>query len=68
MIGSAIEKYSEAPTERQLHQIEEIQQELKILIERINKIIQENMPRLNELLVANEIPHVFPVKIIKFRQ
>jgi len=68
MIGSAIEGYSEAPKERQLQQIEEKQQELKTLIERINKIIQENIPRLNELLIANEIPHVFPVKIIKFKQ
>jgi hypothetical protein len=68
MIGSAIGGYSEAPTERRLQQIEEKQQELKTLIERINKIIQENIPRLNELLIANEIPHVFPVKIIKFKQ
>jgi photosystem II stability/assembly factor-like uncharacterized protein len=66
MIGSAIESYSEAPTDRQLQQIEEKRQELKTQIERINKIIQENIPRLNELLIANEIPHVFPVKIIKF--
>jgi len=68
MIGRTIGGYSEAPTERQLQQIEEKQQELKTLIERINKIIQENIPHLNELLIANEIPHVFPVKIIKFNQ
>ena len=68
MIGRAIGGYSEAPTERRLQQIEEKQQELKTLIERINKIIQENIPRLNELLIANKIPHVFPVKIIKFNQ
>jgi len=68
LISRAIGGYSEAPTERRLQQIEEKQQELKTLIERINKIIQENIPRLNELLIANKIPHVFPVKIIKFNQ
>ncbi|UCE39965.1 MAG: hypothetical protein JSV17_10815 [Candidatus Aminicenantes bacterium] len=68
MIGSSIEGYSEAPTDRQLMKIEKNQQELKTQIERINRIIQENIPRLNELLIANEIPHVFPVKIIKFNQ
>jgi hypothetical protein len=67
MIGSAIEGYSEAPTERQLQKIEEKQQELETLIQRINKVIQENIPRLNELLIANKIPHVFPAKVIKFR-
>jgi hypothetical protein len=68
MLGSAIGGYSEAPTDRQLQQIKEKQQELKTQIDRINKIIQEDVPRLNELLLANEIPHVFPVKIIKFNQ
>jgi hypothetical protein len=68
MVGRAIERYSEAPTDKQLQQIAEKQQELKTQIDRINNIIQENLPRLNELLVANEIPHVFPVKIIKFDQ
>jgi photosystem II stability/assembly factor-like uncharacterized protein len=68
MIGSVIGGYSEAPTERQLQKIEEKKQELKTLIERINKVIQESIPRLNELLIANKIPHVFPVKIIKFNQ
>jgi hypothetical protein len=68
MIGNVIGGYSEAPTERQLQKIEEKKQELKTLIERINKVIQENIPRLNELLIANKIPHVFPIKIIKFDQ
>ena len=68
MIRSAIERYSEAPTERQIRQVQEKQEELHVLIERINKIIQENIPRLNELLIANKVPHVFPVKIIKFNQ
>jgi photosystem II stability/assembly factor-like uncharacterized protein len=68
IIGNALEGYTEAPTERQLRQIEDNQQELKKLIDRINKIIQENVPRLNELLIAREIPHVFPVKVIKFQE
>ena len=68
MIGSAIGGYSEAPTERQLQKIEEKQQELETLIQRINKVIQENIPQLNELLITNKIPHVFPAKVIKFNK
>ncbi len=67
MIGNALESYTEAPTERQLQQIEDKKQELETLIGRINTIIQENVPRLNEMLIEREIPHVFPVKIIKFQ-
>jgi hypothetical protein len=68
MVRGAIEGYSEAPTERQIRQVQEKKEELQVLIGRINKIIQENIPRLNELLITNKIPHVFPVKIIKFNQ
>jgi photosystem II stability/assembly factor-like uncharacterized protein len=68
IIGNAIGGYSEAPTERQLQKIEEKQRELEILIQRINKVIQENIPQLNEMLIANKIPHVFPAKIIKFNK
>jgi flagellar biosynthesis chaperone FliJ len=68
MLGSAIGGYSEAPTSRQLQRIEEKRSELRTLIDRINKIIQSDIPRLNELLIGNDIPHVFPVKIIKFKQ
>ena len=68
MLESAIGGYSEAPSSRQLQRIEEKRNELETLIERINKIIQSDIPRLNELLIANDIPHVFPVKIIKFKK
>jgi len=68
MIVNAIGGYSEAPTSRQLKQIEKKRDELKTLIEKINKIIQTDIPRLNELLIANKIPYVFPVKIIKFNK
>ena len=67
-VGSAIGGFTEAPTERQLQKIEEKQQDLEDLIERINRVIQENIPRLNELLIANQIPHVFPAKVIKFKK
>jgi len=68
MIGNAIGGYSEAPSSRQLQRIEEKRKELKTSIERINQITQSDIPRLNELLITNNIPHVFPVKIIKFKQ
>ncbi len=66
-LGNAIGGYSEAPTERQLGRMEEKRKELKTLIDRINTVVQKNIPRLNELLTANKIPHVFPVKTIKFK-
>jgi hypothetical protein len=36
------------------------------LIQRVNKIIEEGIPRLNKLLNENNIPHMLPGKTIKF--
>jgi photosystem II stability/assembly factor-like uncharacterized protein len=66
MLGRAIEGYTAAPSARQLQQIEEKKQALDVLIQSINKIIEEDMPRLNRLLNENNIPHMFPGKTIKF--
>ncbi|MDH5743956.1 MAG: hypothetical protein OEZ52_10445, partial [Candidatus Aminicenantes bacterium] len=66
MLGRAIGGYTAAPSDRQLQQIEEKKQALDVLIQRINKIIEEDMPRLNRLLNENNIPHMFPGKTIKF--
>ena len=66
MLGEAIGGYTAAPTDRQIQKIEEKKQELGGLIQRINKIIEESIPRLNKQLNENNIPHMLPGKTIKF--
>ncbi len=66
MLGEAIESYTVAPSGRQVLQIKERKEELGGLIQRINKIIEEGIPRLNKLLNENNIPHMLPGKAIKF--
>jgi len=57
--------YTGAPSERQLRQIEEDSARLKALVERINKIIDQDIPQLNKTLNENNIPHLIPVQKIK---
>jgi photosystem II stability/assembly factor-like uncharacterized protein/prefoldin subunit 5 len=66
LLGEAIASYTAAPTDRQIQQIQEKKDELSGLIQRINKIIEEGIPRLNKLLNENNIPHMLPGKTIKF--
>jgi len=68
MLGREIGGYTEAPSPRQLERIEGKKGELKELIQRINKVIQEDIPRLNRMLNENNIPHLFPGKVIKFME
>ena len=64
-ISRSIEGYTEAPSERQLQQIKTKSEELKVLIEKIKKIIEIDIPKLNKLLNENNIPRLFPEKITK---
>lgn len=57
--------YTGAPSERQVQQISKDSEELKALIERINKIIEVEIPKLNKLLNESNIPRIFPPKKIK---
>jgi len=65
-LGSSIGRYTGAPSERQLSQIEQNSARLKALVERINKIIDQDIPQLNKLMHENNIPHLIPVQKIKF--
>jgi len=65
MLGRSIGGYTGAPSERQVQQISKDSEELKALIERINKIIEVDIPELNKLMNENNIPRIFPPKKIK---
>lgn len=64
-LGRSIGGYTGAPSERQLREIEKNSERLKAIVERINKIIEEEIPRLNKLMSENNIPHILPVEKIK---
>jgi hypothetical protein len=64
-IAQSIERYTEAPTEAELHLIEKKTEELQAVIEQINTIIQSDILLLNRLLIENNIPHLIKKNIIK---
>ena len=64
-VGRSISGYTGAPSERQLKEIAVNEEKLMALVERINKIIDEAIPRLNKLMNENNIPHLPPVPKIK---
>jgi len=61
----SINSYTEAPSERKKSRIKEITNVLKEAVEKINKIIEMEIPAINELLAEKNIPHLFPGKAIK---
>jgi hypothetical protein len=64
-LGRSIGGYTGAPSERQVQQISKDSEVLKTLIERINKIIEVDIPKLNELMNKNNIPRIFAGKKIR---
>jgi hypothetical protein len=66
MIGRYIGGYTGAPSERHLRRIKQISEELKAVIDRVNTIIDIDIPGLNKLLNENNVPHLLPGKKIKF--
>ncbi len=64
-LSRAIGGYPAAPSERQIQQIKKNTEELKTLIGRINKIIEVDIPKLNELMNKNNIPRIFVGEKIK---
>jgi len=65
MVGRAVGGYTGTPSERQLQQIKKNSEELKALIKRINRVIEEDIPELNKLMNENNIPHLIPGEKIK---
>jgi cell division FtsZ-interacting protein ZapD len=65
MTGRSIGGYTGAPSEHHVKQIRKNSEELKTLIERINKIIEVDIPKLNELMNKNKIPRIFVGKKIR---
>jgi len=65
MTGRSIGEYTGAPSEHHLQQIRKDSDELKKLIERINKIIEVDIPKLNELMNKNNIPRIVVGEKIK---
>jgi len=64
-VSRSIGGYPAAPSERDVQQIEKNAEELKTLIGRINKVIEVDIPKLNELMNKNNIPRIFVGKKIK---
>jgi photosystem II stability/assembly factor-like uncharacterized protein len=65
MTGSAIGEYTGAPSEDQVQQVKKDTEELMALIERINRIIDVEVPALNKLMNENNIPRIFVGEKIK---
>lgn len=65
MLGRSIGGYTGAPSGYQLQRIKKDSEELKTLIEKINCIIEIDIPKLNKLMNENDIPRIFPGKKIK---
>ena len=68
MLGRAVQGYTSAPSQGQLQQIQKNSEELKALVERINRIIEETIPKLNKLMKENNIPHLIPGEKIKVEE
>lgn len=64
-VGRSISGYTGAPSERQIKEITVNEQKLMAIVDRINKMIDEDMPRLNKLMHESNIPHLLPIPKIK---
>ena len=67
MVGRSIGGYTGAPSEKQVQQVQKESVELKTLIERINTIIEVDVPKLNKLMNENNIPRIFVGGKIKIK-
>ncbi len=55
LLGRAIEGYTGAPSPRQLQKIQKGSEELWSIVDRINRIVELRIPRLNELMSKDKI-------------
>jgi photosystem II stability/assembly factor-like uncharacterized protein len=65
MLSRSISGYTGAPSERQLLQLERVSAELSDLVQRINAMIERDIPEINRLLNENNIPRLFVGEPIK---
>lgn len=65
MLSRRIGGFTGAPSERSLQRMKEYKQQLVELIEKINAIIEKDIPELNKLLHEHNIPYLLPVEKIK---
>lgn len=64
----AIGGYTAAPSQSQMEALQKNTKELKTLVERINTIIETEIPALNTLMNEHNIPRIFPGEKIKFKE
>ena len=65
MLSSSIGGFTGAPSPSQVQKIEEESSALMTLVDRINKVIETDIPTLNTLMNENNIPRIFPGEKIK---
>ena len=65
MLYASVGRYTQAPSERKILRIKEITGALKEIVEKINKIIEADVPALNNLLNKKNIPRIFPGETIR---
>jgi hypothetical protein len=64
-LARSIGGYTGAPSERQIQNIAKNTERLMALVEKINLIIDQDVPRLNKLMIENNIPYIAPLERIK---
>ncbi len=67
MVANSIGRYTGAPSEDQVREIKKGVEELKAIIEKINRIIEVDIPELNKLMNENNIPRIFVGEKIKIK-
>jgi len=65
MLSRSLSGFTGAPSERQILQLDRASTELNDLIQRMNRVIEEEIPELNRLLNENNVPHLFAGEPIK---
>lgn len=65
LLSRSLGNYTGAPSESDLQEIKTNAEKLKMIVDRINKIIEQDIPRLNQLMNENKIPHLIPLQKIK---
>lgn len=64
-LNNSISRYTRAPSEREILKIREATEAMGEVIKKINKVVEIDIPALNNLLNENNIPRIFPGKAIK---
>ncbi len=65
MLSRSVGGYTAAPSRSQVHKIRKNSEELKTIVNRINNIIETDIPVLNKLMNEHDIPRIFPGEKIK---